>query len=102
MTDPIACPECQGRKGQRFGADLFLTCQFCGGLGWVGGHNEPAERGDEQESPVPPAAWEHRVWRDPVVAAALPCRYCLGNKKVASVNEASRTMTMAACPACSA
>lgn len=98
MTDPITCPECGGHKGQRLG-ELFLRCRFCGGLGWVGDHNEPAERG-EHPPPEPPPAWEHKVWRDPVVVAALPCRYCLGARTVSHIDEESRRMTTAACPAC--
>ncbi|MGW4426401.1 hypothetical protein [Streptosporangium sp. NPDC004631] len=98
MTDPITCPECGGAKGQRLGA-LFLACRFCGGLGWVGGEHEPAERGDQAPPPRPPA-WEHRVWRDPVVSAALSCRYCLDTRQVTSIDEQARTMAMAACPAC--
>ncbi|MEU8322406.1 hypothetical protein AB0C33_28960 [Nonomuraea sp. NPDC048881] len=29
MTDPITCPECQGRRGVQLG-ELFLSCTFCG------------------------------------------------------------------------
>ncbi|MDP9868749.1 MULTISPECIES: hypothetical protein [Streptosporangium] len=95
MTDPITCPECEGSKGQRLGR-LFLACRFCGGLGWVGGHNEPAERG-EAEPPERPAAWEHRIWSDPAVAAALGCRYCLDSGTVAHLDEAARTLVTAPC-----
>ncbi|MEV8638816.1 hypothetical protein AB0395_44890 [Streptosporangium sp. NPDC051023] len=101
MTDPITCPECEGRKGQRLG-ELFLACRFCGGLGWVGGRNEPAERGECPPPAGPPPVWEHRVWQEPAVAAALLCRYCLGSRQVTTMNEEARTMTMAACPECAA
>ncbi|MFB4265314.1 hypothetical protein [Nonomuraea sp. GTA35] len=83
MTDPITCPECEGSKGTRLGR-LFLACQFCGGTGQVGGDNEPAERGD-QPPPSPPPAWRHKVWTDPWIASQLGCRYCLGSRQVAHV-----------------
>ena len=98
MTDPIACPECHGRRGQLVGA-TFLACQFCGGRGWVGGDNEPAERGDEPPT-SPGPAWEHKVWTDPAVATAIRCRYCLGARQVANVDECAGTIVMAACPVC--
>jgi hypothetical protein len=53
-TDPITCPECDGDGGQRLGR-LRIACTFCGGLGWVGGEHEPAERG-EGDPPKRPAA----------------------------------------------
>ncbi|MEV7006877.1 hypothetical protein [Streptosporangium sp. NPDC051022] len=99
MTDPIACPECEGRRGQQLGG-LFLACRFCGGRGQVGGEHEPAERGGDREPPPRPAAWEHRVWSDPAVAAVLPCRYCLGARTVSHIDQESRRMTATACPAC--
>ncbi|MGN9783071.1 hypothetical protein ACTMTF_16685 [Nonomuraea sp. ZG12] len=98
MSDPITCPECEGRRGQRLGR-MFLTCRFCQGRGWVGGAHEPAER-DQNPPPVQPPAWEHKAWADPVVAAALPCRYCLGARSVAHVDEDSGTLLMAAFPGC--
>lgn len=98
MTDPITCPECEGRKGQRLG-ELFLRCRFCGGLGWVGGHNEPAERG-ECPPPEPPPAWEHKVWENPAVSAALSCRHCLGARRVTHIDEVARTLVTADCPVC--
>jgi hypothetical protein len=99
VSDRITCPECEGRRGQQLG-EMFLACRFCGGLGWVGGSNEPAERGDQPPPAGPPPAWEHKVWTDPAVAAALPCRYCLGAKVVASVNDEAGTLVSAPCPAC--
>ncbi|GLV50777.1 hypothetical protein TBS_13490 [Thermobispora bispora] len=98
MTDPITCPECQGAKGQRIGP-LFLACPFCHGRGWVGGAHEPAE--PPPPPVVPPPVWEHRVWRDPVIAAALSCRYCLGSGEVAHVDDAARAVVTVACPVCS-
>ncbi|GAA2300651.1 hypothetical protein GCM10010149_57190 [Nonomuraea roseoviolacea subsp. roseoviolacea] len=95
MSDRIACPECEGRKGLRIG-DLFLSCQFCGGLGWVGDTNEPAER-----SGTPPAGpspvWQHRVWSDPYVASQLDCRYCLGSRHITSIDEEAGTMRTISC-----
>lgn len=96
MSDRITCPECEGRGGQRLG-EMTLACRFCGGLGWVGGDNEPAERG-EAPPPPPPPAWEHRAWQDPWVAAQLPCRYCLGSRQVCTVDEAAGTMVTSPCP----
>ncbi|MCK2216773.1 hypothetical protein MF672_023655 [Actinomadura sp. ATCC 31491] len=97
MTDPITCPECQGRRGRRFGP-LFLACPFCGGTGRVGGADEPAERGCEPPPEGPPPAWQHKVWQDPWTAAALGCRLCLGSRRLSHVDrEAGRLVTMP-CP----
>lgn len=96
MSDPITCPECEGRKGQRFG-DLFLACRFCGGLGWVGGEHEPAERGNQPPPDGPPPAWEHKIWHDPYVASQLGCRYCLGSQRVTKVDDQNGTMVTLPC-----
>ncbi|MEV0145862.1 MULTISPECIES: hypothetical protein [unclassified Nonomuraea] len=96
MTDPITCPECQGQKGERLG-HLFLACQFCGGLGWVGGEHEPAERGKEPPPDGPPPAWEHKVWSEPYISAQLCCRYCLGARRVTHVDKEAGTMSSASC-----
>ncbi len=77
---------------------LHLACRFCGGRGWVGEDNEPAERGQECEPPPLPAVWEHKVWSDPSVAATLACRYCLGSRRV--VHVADGRMTATPCPVC--
>lgn len=95
MTDPITCPECDGGGGQRLGR-LRIACTFCGGLGWVGGEHEPAERGEGEPPPRPPA-WEHRIWSEPAVAAALACRYCLDSGTVAHLNETARTLVTVPC-----
>ncbi|MFI7416107.1 hypothetical protein [Nonomuraea sp. NPDC049684] len=84
VTDPITCPECRGRRGVQLG-ELFLSCTFCGGLGQVGGENEPAERGAEPPPDGPPPAWRHNVWSDPWIAETLKCRFCLGSKKVTHI-----------------
>ncbi|MGI5286661.1 hypothetical protein ACQEVF_25435 [Nonomuraea polychroma] len=96
VTDPITCPECQGHRGERLGT-LFLACQFCGGAGWVGGDNEPAER-CEKPPPPPPSATNHKVWSDPWIASAIGCRFCLGSKKVTHVDEETRTLVTVPCP----
>ncbi|TDC11420.1 hypothetical protein E1267_00270 [Nonomuraea longispora] len=97
MSDRITCPECEGRGGQRYGT-LFVACQFCGGLGWVGEHNEPAERGnDDQPPPPPPTAANHKVWTDPYISSAFPCRLCLGARKVSHVDEQAGTLVMVPC-----
>lgn len=96
VTDPIECPECGGRKGQRIGG-LFLGCRFCGGLGWVGGDNEPAERGADLQAPPLPPAWQHRVWQDPFVSAAFPCRLCFGSGSLTHVDAQQGTLITIAC-----
>ncbi len=95
MSDRITCPECDGERGQQLGG-LFLACRFCGGLGWVGGANEPAERGEEPP-PEPPPASQHKIWHDPYVAAQLDCRYCLGTRQLTSIDEEAGTMVTAPC-----
>ncbi|GAA3531430.1 hypothetical protein GCM10022419_008160 [Nonomuraea rosea] len=95
MTDPITCPECQGDRGKLLGG-LFLACQFCGGLGWVGGDNEPAER-EAKPPPPPPTASNHPVWSDPWIAAAFGCRLCLGARKLTHVDEEAGTLITVPC-----
>ncbi|MCG5213322.1 hypothetical protein [Streptosporangium sp. KLBMP 9127] len=95
MTDPITCPECDGRKGDRLG-ELFLACRFCGGLGWVGGEHEPAER-RLRPPPEPPPAWRH-----PALAGTGLCGYCLGSGQVIALGggeQQATSITMAPCPA---
>ncbi|MCG5213481.1 hypothetical protein [Streptosporangium sp. KLBMP 9127] len=98
MTDPITCPECGGRKVQRFGR-LALRCRFCHGRGWVGAEHEPAEP-RPGPPPPPPAAWEHKVWREEQVREALACHYCLDAGSVTRVDRQARTLVSAPCPAC--
>ena len=92
MTVPNICPECHGRRGHLLGA-VFLACQRCGGRGWIG------EGGEEAPPPAAPV-WEHRMWSDPVVAAALRCRYCFGARTVVHVDEGSGTLHTIRCPDC--
>ena len=95
MTDPITCPECEGRKGRRYGK-LFLACTFCCGRGWVGGEHEPAEPPSEPPE-GPPPAWRHRVWSDPYVASTLDCRLCLGFRQVLHLDQEQGTMVVVPC-----
>ncbi|SDH96330.1 hypothetical protein SAMN05421505_12837 [Sinosporangium album] len=88
MTDPVTCPDCEGRKATRIGP-LHLGCLRCGGTGALAG-GPPASEG------LPPV-WEHAIWRDPAVAAAIPCRYCMGARVVTSVNLATQTMATVPC-----
>lgn len=44
MSDPITCPDCDGRGVEKIGP-LTLACRFCLGRGQVGGDYEPAEDG---------------------------------------------------------
>jgi len=96
MTDPITCPECEGRKGEHF-AGLFLACRFCGGLGWVGADNEPAE-GCQKPPPPQPTASNHKVWSDPWMSSVFPCRMCLGSREVAHVDGGSGRLVTLPCP----
>lgn len=94
VTDPLACPECDGSGGDRVGP-MFLACRFCAGRGWVGGAYEPAEGGA-----VPaerPPAWEDKIWNDPDIAAAFKCRLCLDSKQVSHVDDVARTLVTLPC-----
>jgi hypothetical protein len=98
MSDPITCPECEGRTWGWLGP-LRIECGFCHGRGIVGGPGDP-----EENPPSPPAgpppAWEHRVWRDIGDHPALPCRYCLGARTVAHHDLDARTLINYPCPVC--
>ena len=94
MSDPITCPECDGESGQRLGR-LRIACRFCHGRGWGGAEHEPAE--PPPPPAEPPPAWEHRIWSGSAAVAALGCRYCLGSKTVAHLEESTRTLVMAPC-----
>ncbi|MFB4294778.1 hypothetical protein ACBI99_44615 [Nonomuraea sp. ATR24] len=96
VTDPITCPECGGQRGERLGT-LFLACRFCGGRGVVGGAHEPAEQSAEPPPGGPPPAWQHRVWQDPWIAAAIGCRYCLGSRQVTHVDDEKGTLVTVPC-----
>lgn len=95
MTDPITCPECEGRRCQQFGP-LSLACRFCAGRGWVGGDHEPAQPA-ERPPPPPPTATNHKVWSDPWTSAAIGCRFCLGARVVTHLDETNRTLGTAPC-----
>ena len=92
MTDPIRCPECEGRLGDQIGA-LFFACRFCQGRGWVGGEHEPGADVPRRRVPV----WENRMWNDPNVAATFTCRFCLDARQVAHIDEAAGTIVTVPC-----
>ncbi|GHE49189.1 hypothetical protein GCM10017673_58420 [Streptosporangium violaceochromogenes] len=99
MTDPLPCPECGG-TGQDLSVPRYvLMCMCCYGRGVVGGPDDPEEN-PPASPPDPPPAWEHRVWKNPVVAAALSCRYCLDARRVTRIDEVARTLVTADCPVC--
>ncbi|MFI6928647.1 hypothetical protein ACIBIZ_52620 [Nonomuraea spiralis] len=94
MTDRITCPDCQGRRGLRFG-DLFFACRFCAGLGHVSSRNEAAAHGEPPDSPPP--AWKHQVRQDNWIADVLGCRICLGAGRVMHVDRAAGTLMAVPC-----
>lgn len=106
MTDPITCPECDGRKEQRIGA-LRLRCPFCHGRGQVGGDFEPAEgghvRSDEFRQPVEGETYDPEihgplpaVGAHPAVLATGRCGQCLGFGTVV----VGPQMASQPCPSC--
>ncbi|MCO6010543.1 hypothetical protein NE236_36855 [Actinoallomurus purpureus] len=116
MTDPITCPECDGRGETTLGP-VRLRCQFCQGRGRVGGDYEPAEgghqrtdgyrqpEGDEEYDPKVhgplPAAWEH-----PAVKGMPGCPQCFGTGKVINLGadmvggDVHGKLVELPCPAC--
>jgi RecJ-like exonuclease len=117
VTDPITCPECEGR-GETSVGPLRLQCQFCHGDGQVGGEHEPAEGGHQRSDgyrqpedgeeydpdvhgPLPGIA-DH-----PAVTAFGVCSTCLGMGTVINLGDLQRgevtgKLIEAPCPACSA
>lgn len=93
--DPITCPECGGTLVE-WVAGMALACQFCHGKGHDG-----APQWTEDNPPPHPPIWADRRWNDPAMAQLGLCRYCLGAKKVSHIDEGSRTLVTAPCPACS-
>jgi hypothetical protein len=104
VSDPIACPECQGTRSTRIGT-LEMRCEFCNGRGVVGGPDEDAprynargwkipEEGEEYDpevhGPLPPAS-DH-----PAVRESGLCTMCLGARVVV----ATGTYVEAPCPVC--
>ncbi|MFC9973563.1 hypothetical protein ACFVH6_21980 [Spirillospora sp. NPDC127200] len=70
MSDPIICPECEGKCYQPIGT-LRLRCGFCQGRGFVGGDHEPAETGpryNAQGWKIPEEGEEY----DPEIHGPLP------------------------------
>jgi RecJ-like exonuclease len=117
VTDPITCPECEGRGETSIGP-LRLLCRFCQGRGQVGGEFEPAEGGHQRtdgyrlpedgeeydpdvHGPLP-AVWEH-----PAVEG-VPCSRCLGSGTVINLGgdmlreQVHGRLVETPCPACSA
>lgn len=97
MTDRLECPQCGGTGEQAIGA-LRLSCQFCGGVGYVGDDNEPAE-----EKPAPPVV--RPVWQEPAVRGLTVCPVCFGARKVVNLGgtgEPHGKIIEMPCPACSA
>lgn len=105
MTDPIECPECEGRGETTIGP-LRLQCRFCHGCGKVGGEFEPAEGGHQRDDgyrqpydgeeydpdihgPLP------AVWTHPAVTGSGLCRKCLGARVVMTGN-----LVEVPCPLC--
>lgn len=100
MTDRLNCPDCGGTGEQLIGP-VRVLCYFCRGYGYVGDDNEPAERGEVEESTEPPPVW------DQVGADDLPgCSVCLGTGRVIGLDGnveggTASTMVEGPCPACS-
>jgi RecJ-like exonuclease len=96
LTDRLVCPECGGTGEQIIGT-LRLGCLFCGGRGYVGDDNEPAE--DTPPPDMPDPVWEHPA------AQGLPlCPRCLGAGKVVNLGgtgEPTGKLVELPCPACS-
>ncbi|MFD9945539.1 hypothetical protein ACFWYW_49375 [Nonomuraea sp. NPDC059023] len=44
-----------------------------------------------------PPAWQHRVWQDPFVSAAFPCRLCFGSGSLTHVDAQQGTLITIAC-----
>lgn len=97
LTDRLECSDCGGTGRQVIGP-LQLACRFCGGWGYVGGDNEPAEVRDELPHPVRP------VWEAPAVRTLAVCHVCFGARKVVNLGgtgEPTGRMITMPCPACS-
>lgn len=96
VTDRLQCPACEGTGRQAIGP-LRLACQFCRGVGYVGGDNEPAEEG---ESPISQA---RPVWEEPAARVLTVCRVCFGARKVVNLGgtgEPTGKLVEMPCPAC--
>lgn len=96
LTDPIQCPDCGGTGRQVIGP-LQLSCRFCGGQGYVGGSNEPAEARDDEARPMRP------VWDEPAARALTVCRVCFGAGKVVNLGgtgEPTGHLVEMTCPEC--
>jgi len=92
VSDRLDCPDCSGTGQQSIGR-LVLVCRFCGGAGYVGDDNEPAEEPTEPPAPPPP------VWADPGAEEFPGCRTCLGAGSIVTIGTAG--VLENPCPACS-
>lgn len=92
MSDPLTCPQCEGRKVEKIGP-LSLACLFCHGRGTVGGTFEPAEdrqeRTDGFRDPVDGETYDPAihgplpsVGAHPAVRGTGLCPECLGARTV--------------------
>jgi hypothetical protein len=95
VSDPITCPQCEGRRWEPFGP-LRIECAFCHGRGVVGGPDDPEEN-PPQPPDAPPPAWKHKVWRDPFMSSAFPCRLCFGSRMVIHVDAEAGTVVQVPC-----
>lgn len=97
LTDRLQCADCGGTGRQVIGP-LQLACRFCGGLGYVGDDNEPAEEGVQESRPMRP------VWEEPAARTLTVCRVCFGAKKVVNLGgtgEPTGYLIEMPCPQCS-
>ncbi|WP_157594158.1 hypothetical protein [Streptosporangium amethystogenes] len=78
-------------------ADLQARRPLLGEGGQGLGRRRARARRTASPSAEPPPAWEHRIWSDSAAAAVLGCRYCLGSKTVAHLDESIRTLVMTPC-----
>lgn len=95
MSDRLTCPDCDG-KGEQMLGPVRVVCQFCGGLGYVGDDNEPAEDRD------PPPAFRP-VWEHPAVSTLTVCPRCFGARTVVNLGgtgEPHGKLIEMPCPAC--
>lgn len=94
------CPDCGG-SGEQLIGPVRVMCYFCRGHGYVGDDNEPAERGEIEESSQPPPVWEQ------LGSEVLPgCAACLGTGRVVGLGGdvnggVPSAMIERSCPACS-
>jgi hypothetical protein len=97
LSDRLQCPDCDG-TGRQFIGPLELACRFCGGSGYVGNDNEPAEDRVGEPQPMQP------VWQEPATRTLAVCRVCFGAQKVVNLGgtgEPTGYLIELPCPKCS-